>query len=85
MPVQSTAVLPTATTGVVCEKPLTSRDAAPILRKNHKTLEKYARQGIIPAHFRLNRWYFFESELVRWLKADVDSACQPLSRELGGL
>lgn len=55
-----------------------------MLGVSHKTLERHAREGTIPAHFRLNRWFFFQSELVHWLKADVDSACPTLPRELGG-
>ena len=56
---------------------LTSKEVAAILGRNHKTIERYAREGAIPAHFRLNRWFFLQSELDVWLKADVDSACQP--------
>ena len=58
-------------------RPLTSRDVAAMLGVSHKTIERHAKRGDIPAHFRLNRWYFFQSELDAWLKADIQSACQP--------
>ena len=58
-------------------RPLTSRDVAAMLGVSHKTIERHAREGAIPAHFRLNRWFFFQSELDAWLKADVNSAYQP--------
>lgn len=59
------------------EKPLTSMEVGVLLGRNHKTIERHAKQGHIPAHFRFNRWYFLKSELDAWLKADVDSACRP--------
>ena len=58
-------------------RPLTSRDVAAMLGVSHKTIERHAREGTIPAHFRLNRWFFFQSELDAWLKANVNSAYQP--------
>lgn len=66
-----------AVSSEMTSKPLTSRDVASLLGIGHKTVERHARKGEIPAHFRLNRWFFFQSELDAWLKADVNSACQP--------
>jgi predicted DNA-binding transcriptional regulator AlpA len=59
------------------DRPLTSREVGALLGRNHKTIERHAKRGDIPAHFRFSRWYFLKSELDAWLKADVDSACQP--------
>lgn len=56
---------------------LTSKDVAAMLGRNYKTIERYAREGAIPAHFRLARWYFFKSELDSWLRCEVDSTRQP--------
>jgi excisionase family DNA binding protein len=36
-----------------------------------KTLERYARQNKMPAHFRMNRWYFLKEELDAWIKDGV--------------
>jgi excisionase family DNA binding protein len=68
-------------TAVPMSKPLTSRDVAALLRVHPKTVEKYARKGDIPAHFRLSRWFFFQEELDSWLRCDVDSACQSSPRD----
>jgi len=59
------------------EKPLTSREVAELLHCNHKTIERHARRGDIPAHFRLNRWFYLWHEIDAWMKAGVESACQP--------
>jgi predicted DNA-binding transcriptional regulator AlpA len=53
------------------EQPLTSRDVAMLLGRNHRTIERHARAGEIPAHQRLGTWYFFESEIDLWLKESV--------------
>jgi excisionase family DNA binding protein len=71
-------------TASTIDNPLTSRDVAAMLGVGHKTIERHAREGEIPAHFRLNRWYFFQSELVRWLKAEVHSALPTVPCESGG-
>ena len=56
---------------------LSSKDVAALLGRNHKTIERYAREGEIPGHFKLNRWYFFKPELDSWLQSDVESTRQP--------
>jgi len=56
---------------------LTSKDVGAMLGRNPKTIERHAREGAIPAHFRLTRWYFFESEIDEWLRGDVKSTRQP--------
>jgi hypothetical protein len=59
-------------TAAMCEQPLTSKDVAAMLGPHPKTIERYAREGKIPGHFKLNRWYFFPSELDNWLRV-----CEP--------
>lgn len=53
---------------------LDSRTAAEMLGCHPKTLERKARRGEVPGHFKLNRWYFVIAELDAWLKGDVRSA-----------
>ena len=59
---------------------MNSREAAKYLglHKPHafKTAERYAREGKLPAYFRLNRWYFSKQELDGWIKASVCSGSQ---------
>lgn len=50
---------------------LTSKDVAAMLGRSHKTIERYAREGAIPGHFRLRRWYFLKSELDSWLRSEL--------------
>ena len=56
---------------------MTSREMSDILKRNHKTIERHAREGKMPAHFRLGRWYFLKSELDEWLKAELQSTRPP--------
>ena len=42
-----------------------------MLGRSHKTIERYAREGAIPGHFRLRRWYFLKSELDSWLRSEL--------------
>src|ERR1051326_4434289 len=55
---------------------LNSKQTADLLRVHHKTLEKYARRGAVPGHFKLGRWYFFASELDAWLKSTDNGSGQ---------
>lgn len=55
---------------------LTSKQVAELFSKSHKTIERYAREGAIPAHFRFGSWYFVRSELDAWLQADLHSNSQ---------
>ena len=66
--------------GFVFEPPaaiLSSKDVAAMLGRNRKTIERHTRNGEIPGHFRLGRWYYFRNELDAWLKAEINSPCQP--------
>ena len=57
--------------------PLTSKEVGELLGRNFKTIERHAKRGDIPAHFRLNRWYFLRSEIDSWLGGELDSSGQP--------
>lgn len=57
-----------------------SRAAATYLgrkKKNaYKTLERYAREGTIPAHFRFGQWNYLKEELDAWMQGGVSSGSQ---------
>jgi excisionase family DNA binding protein len=61
------------------------REAARFLGLHRKTVERYARQGVLPAHpatgHHRKRWRFLISELDVWLRSKVISACHPCSPE----
>ena len=59
------------------ERPLTSMELGVLLGRNRKTVERHAKRGDIPGHFRLNRWYFLRDEIDKWLTGDLDSSRQP--------
>jgi len=64
------------------ERPLTTKQAAEFLGVHFKTVEKFAREGRIPAHRiggRILR--FYETELDIWLRGTVSSASQSAPRE----
>lgn len=55
---------------------LNSREAAKLLGNLHpKTVEKWARQGKIPAYRVSRKWCFRSSELDAWLHSQVKSPC----------
>ena len=61
----------------VFERLLDSKAAAALLDIHHKTLEKYAREGRLPAHRFGNRlWRFRATELDEWLRNTLQSASQ---------
>jgi excisionase family DNA binding protein len=61
------------------------REAANFLGLHCKTVERYARQGLLPAHPATGRHRrrrrFLISELDVWLRSRVISACHPCSPE----
>jgi excisionase family DNA binding protein len=71
---QSSSPEPSATT---FEPWLDSREAAAVLKRSHKTIERYAREGHIPGYQRFSRWYFKRSELDAWLGSTLQSGSQP--------
>ena len=42
-----------------------------------KTVERWAREGCIPAYRYFKRWRFRGSELEVWMRSHVNSACHP--------
>ena len=66
----------TAQYAVGYEQPLTTSDVAAMLGAHPKTIERKARAGDIPGHFKINRWFFFPSELDKWLRFCVPSCSQ---------
>lgn len=51
---------------------LNTVEAATLLQIHPKTLERWAREGRVPAH-DLGRWRFRASELDEWLRSSVQS------------
>ena len=56
------------------ERPITSEEAAELLRVHPKTIKRMAGRGELPGHFRFGRWYFYQSELDSWMRGTVDSS-----------
>ncbi|HEV3037304.1 MAG TPA: helix-turn-helix domain-containing protein [Candidatus Angelobacter sp.] len=67
---------------------ITAEEAARFLGFNPKTIERWARQGLLPAHAfgtgRRKYWRFLLSELDVWRKSDVSSNRYPC-RNSGGI
>jgi excisionase family DNA binding protein len=55
------------------ERPLTSEEAAELVRVHPKTVKRMARAGELPGHFRFGRWFFYASELDSWMRTDLNS------------
>ena len=52
--------------------------AAAVLRDLHpKTVERWAREGRIPAYHYFRHWKFRASELEVWMHSHVNSVCHP--------
>jgi excisionase family DNA binding protein len=61
----------------VREIPVSSREAARLLRMHPKTVLRKAREGTLPAHpvgRDRKRWHFYLSELDEWLRSQVITA-----------
>jgi excisionase family DNA binding protein len=58
-------------TNTCFETPIDVKQAAAFLSVHHKTIEKFSREGRIPAHRIGNLWRFYRSELDAWLKGTV--------------
>jgi len=60
---------------------VTADEAASFLRLNTRTVQRLAREGIIPAHPFGQRsrktWRFLLSELDDWMRAKVNSSRRP--------
>jgi len=59
------------------ERPLTSNEAAGLLRVHPKTIKRMAARGEVPGHFRFGRWFFYPSELDSWMKMELNSERHP--------
>ena len=79
MSVSSSASLPSLR--VEPEHYVSSDEAASFLKLNPRTVQRLAREGIIPAHPLGERsrktWRFLLSELDEWMKAKVNSSRRP--------
>jgi excisionase family DNA binding protein len=55
-----------------------SSQAAQLLGNIHvKTLQRYARRGLLPGYQIGGHWYFRASELDAWLHSRINSNCHP--------
>jgi excisionase family DNA binding protein len=53
-------------------------DAAKLLGNIHvKTLQRYARRGMLPGYRVAGHWYFRATELDAWLRSRINSSCHP--------
>jgi excisionase family DNA binding protein len=59
------------------ERPLTCGEAAAFVRVHPKTVKRMARRGDLPGYFRFGRWFFFASELDRWMHGELHSSHRP--------
>ncbi len=58
--------------GMVFEPLLTSRQAAPLVCLHYKTLERMARNGLVPATKQGKCWLFRVSKLNKWINEALD-------------
>jgi hypothetical protein len=65
----------------VLEQYVEAEQAAPFVHMSPRHLKKLAREARIPAHFRgdgqRRRWLFLLSELDSWMRARINSSCDP--------
>lgn len=59
------------------ERPLTCNEAAALVRAHPKTVKRMARSGELPGYFRFGRWFFYASELDRWMRGELNSTHRP--------
>jgi helix-turn-helix protein len=59
------------------ERPLMCEEAAAFVRVHPKTVKRMARRGILPGYFRFGRWFFYASELDRWMRGELHSNHRP--------
>jgi excisionase family DNA binding protein len=67
-----------AQASAVFEPLINSRQAAELLHIHFKTLERWARAGVLPGYQYVpgETWYFRASELDIWLRTKLNSGCQ---------
>ena len=61
----------------IVERPLMCEEAAAFVRVHPKTVKRMARRGILPGYFRFGRWFFYASELDRWMRGELHSNHRP--------
>ena len=67
--------------GNAFEPLIPSPEAAKLLGNIHvKTLQRYARHGMVPGYQIGGHWYFRASELDSWLHSRINSTRQPADR-----
>jgi excisionase family DNA binding protein len=59
------------------ERPLMCEEAAAFVRVHPKTVKRMARRGTLPGYFRFGRWFFYASELDRWMRGELHSSHRP--------
>ena len=59
------------------ERPMTSEEAADLLRVHPRTIKRMASRGVLPGHFRFGRWFFYPSELDSWMRMELDCSRHP--------
>jgi excisionase family DNA binding protein len=59
------------------ERPINCKEASQVLGVHPRTIKRMARDGKVPGHFRFGRWYFYASELDRWMRMELNSARHP--------
>ena len=65
-------------TGITVERFIDCAAAAAVLGGVHpKTVERWAREGRIPAYRYFRHWKFRPSELEVWMRSHVNSPCHP--------
>jgi len=64
-------------TTVEFEPLLDCREAALRVHCHEKTLQRYARTGLIPVYRIHGRWYFRASELDTWIRSQLHSQRHP--------
>jgi excisionase family DNA binding protein len=59
------------------ERPMMCEEAAAFVRVHPKTVKRMARRGTLPGYFRFGRWFFYASELDRWMRGELHSPHRP--------
>ncbi|OJU28614.1 MAG: hypothetical protein BGN92_09795 [Sphingobacteriales bacterium 41-5] len=54
---------------MISERPITAKEAAAITKQNVFTVYRQASEGKLPSYKQGNKIYFFESELLAWVKS----------------
>jgi excisionase family DNA binding protein len=62
--------------GVEFEQPLFTKEAAAFIRVHQKTMERWARDGVVPVHRYGKKYRFYTSELDEWMRSQVNSGSQ---------